>query len=119
MLLSPSPRRAVEKVLAKLWAEIIEIDEVGIHDDLSELGVDSLLATQIVSEVNDIFPLNQPLKTLFETPTVAKLVEFVLANETHPGQSDKIANVLMKIDGMSSEAINKALEEKRGERGDV
>ena len=109
----------IEKVIANLWAEIIEIDEVGIHDDFSELGGDSLAAAQIVSEVNKIFSLKQPLKILFEAPTVAKLVEFVLTNETHPGQSDKIANVLMKIDGMSSEAISKALEEKRGERGDV
>jgi amino acid adenylation domain-containing protein len=108
----------VEKVLGKLWAEIIGIDEVGIYDDFSELGGDSLAAARIVSEVNDIFSLKQPLKTLFEAPTVTKLVEFVLTNETHRGQSDKIANVLMKIDGMSSEDIRKALEEKRGERGD-
>jgi amino acid adenylation domain-containing protein len=110
---------AIEKVLTKLWAEIIEIDEVGIHDDFSELGGDSLLAAQIVSEVNNIFSLEQPLKTLFEAPTVAKLVEFVLMNEPQPGHSDKIANLLSKIDGMSSEDIGKALEEKRGKRGDV
>jgi hypothetical protein len=59
------------------------------------------------------------LQTLFEAPTVAKLVEFVLTNEKHPGHSDKVANLLIKIDGMSSEDISKALEEKRGKRGDV
>ena len=88
------PITAIEKILAKLWAEIIEIDEVGIHDDFSELGGDSVLAAQIVSEVNNIFSLKQPLQTLFEAPTVAKLVEFVLTNETQPGHSDKIANRL-------------------------
>jgi len=110
---------ATEKVLVKLWAEIIEIDEAGIHDDFSALGGDSLLAARIVSEVNNVFSLKQPLKTLFEAPTVAKLVEFVLMNETHPGHSDKVANLLMKIEGLSSEDIGKALEEKRGKRGDV
>jgi amino acid adenylation domain-containing protein len=110
---------AIEKVLAKLWAEIIEIDEVGIHDDFAELGGDSLLAAQIVSEVNSIFSLKQPLQTLFEAPTVAKLVEFVRMNEVQPGYSDKVANLLMKIEGMSSVDIAKALEEKRRERGDV
>ncbi len=110
---------AVEKALVKLWTEIMGIDNVGIHDDFSELGGDSLLAAQIVSEVNNVFSLRQPLKTLFEAPTVAKLVEFVLMNETHPGHSDKVANLLMKIEGMSSEDIGKALEEKRGKRGDV
>jgi len=108
----------LEKVLVKLWAEIIKVDDVGIHDDFSDLGGDSLVAAQIVSEVNSIFALKQPLKTLFEAPTVAKLVEFVLGNEPHPGYSDKIANLLMKIDGMSSEEIRKALEKERGKRGD-
>jgi amino acid adenylation domain-containing protein len=113
------PTTAIEKILAKQWAEIIEIDEVGIHDDFLELGGDSVLAAQIVSEINNIFSLKQPLQTLFEAPTVAKLVEFVLMNETQPGHSDNVANLLMKIEGMSSEEIEKTLEEKRGKRGDV
>jgi len=107
----------VENVLVKLWAETMGIEDIGIHDDFSELGGDSLLAAQVVSEVNGIFSLKQPLKALFQAPTVAKLVEFILANETHPGYSDKIANLLMKIDGMSFEEISKALEKERGERG--
>jgi len=114
-----APTTAIEKIIAKRWAEIIEIDEVGIHDDFSELGGDSVLAAQIVSEINNIFSLKQPLQTLFEAPTVAKLVEFVLMNETQPGHSDKVANLLIKIEGMSSEEIEKTLEEKRGKRGDV
>ncbi len=108
----------VEKVLVKLWADTMGIEDVGIHDDFSELGGDSLLAAQIVSEVNGIFSLKQPLKALFQAPTVANLVEFILANETHPGYSDKIANLLMKIDNMSFEEISKALEKERGKRGD-
>jgi acyl carrier protein len=105
---------AIEKALARLWSEIIEVDEIGIHDDFVELGGDSLLAARIVSEVNNIFPLQQPLKTLFDTPTVAKLVHFVLSNETRPGRSNTIANLIINIDGMSADEISKALEEKRG-----
>src|SRR4029077_10669838 len=114
-----APTTAIEKILAKRWAEIIEIDEGGIHDDFSKLGGDSILAAQIVSEVNSIFALKRPLQTLFEAPTVAKLVEFVLMNETQPGHSDKVANLLMKIEGMSSEEIEKTLDEKKGKRGNV
>jgi acyl-coenzyme A synthetase/AMP-(fatty) acid ligase len=108
----------VAKVLVKLWADTMEIEDFNIYDDFLELGGDSLLAAQIASEVNSIFSLKQPLKTLFEAPTVAKLVEFLLTNETSPGYSDKIANLLMKVDSMSSEEIRKALEKERGKRGD-
>jgi acyl-coenzyme A synthetase/AMP-(fatty) acid ligase/acyl carrier protein len=106
----------VEKVLAKLWADIMGIEDIGIHDDVSELGVDSLLSAQIVSRVNDTFPLKRPLNTLLEAPTVAKLSKFIIEQETLPGQSEQVANILLKIDDMSAEEINRALEEERGTR---
>jgi amino acid adenylation domain-containing protein len=112
-------RTAVEQVLVKLWAEILDTDDVGINDDFSQLGGDSLAAARIVAEINGIFPLKEPLKSLFKTPTVARLAEFILANEANPGQLDEIANVLVKIDSMSVADISKALERERGQSEDV
>ena len=112
-------RTPVEKVMVKLWAEVMGIDEVGTDDDFSELGGDSIQAAQIVSKVNNTFSLKSPLKILFEAPTVAKLVQFIVEQETNPGQSDKIANIVLKIESMSSEDIRKALEADRGTRGHV
>src|SRR4030095_13056072 len=82
----------VEKVLVKLWGEVMGLDELGIHDDFSELGGDSIQAARIVSRVNNTFSLKDSLKILFEAPTVAKLAQFIIEQETNPGQSDKIAN---------------------------
>jgi acyl-coenzyme A synthetase/AMP-(fatty) acid ligase/acyl carrier protein len=106
----------VEKVLVKLWADTMGIEDVGIHDDFSELGVDSLLSAQIVSRVNDTFPLKRPLNTLLEAPTVAKLSKFIIEQETLPGQSEQVAHILLKIEDMSAEEISRALEEERGTR---
>jgi amino acid adenylation domain-containing protein len=111
-------RTAVEAVLAKIWKEVMKLSAVGIHDDFAGLGGDSLLAAQIVSRVSDIFPLKRPVTTLFAAPTVAMLAEFVVANETYPGQSDKIANLLMKIDGSSTGETDPVRLE-RGKRGDA
>jgi amino acid adenylation domain-containing protein len=110
-------RTAVEAVLAKIWKEVMKISELGIHDDFSALGGDSLLAAQIVSRVNDIFPLKRPVTTLFAAPTVAGLAEFVSANETYPGQSDKIASILMKVGSSSTGEIDNMLRQERGKRG--
>jgi amino acid adenylation domain-containing protein len=110
---------AVEKLLVKLWGEIVGVDHVGIHDDFEELGGDSLTAAQIVSQINSLFPLKQPLNSLFNTSTIAELVAFILANETRSGQAEKIANVVMKIDTMSPEELSKELKEKRGKSGNV
>jgi amino acid adenylation domain-containing protein len=106
-----APQSALEKVLAQLWREILQREEVGIDDDFAELGGDSLLATQIVGRVNDLFALLRPVKTLFETPTVAALAAFVSAQESLPGEAERISVAVLKVAKMSSEEIAKALED--------
>jgi amino acid adenylation domain-containing protein len=111
-------RTQVEAVVARIWKEVMKIDAVGIHDDFSALGGDSILAAQIVSRVNNVFPFKRPITTLFAAPTVALLAELVSANEIYPGQSDEIANLLMKVDSRSTgEPEDGQLE--RGKRGDA
>ena len=49
-----APRTALEKVLAKHWAEILQVEQISIHDDFFASGGDSLLATDVLSHVYDI-----------------------------------------------------------------
>jgi amino acid adenylation domain-containing protein len=114
-----SANTALEKVLVKLWSEIVGVDHVTIHDNFEELGGDSLTAAQIISQINSVFPLKQPLNSLFNAPTIAELTTFILANETYHGQSETIATTFMKIDSMSQEEISESLKEKRGKSGNV
>ena len=60
-------RNAVEEVLLSFWRDALKIDSVGIHDDFTELGGDSLLGAQIAGRINDVFPLGTPLAGLFQT----------------------------------------------------
>lgn len=70
-----APRTPVETELANIWAEFLKVNEVGIHDNFFELGGHSLLATQVVSRMRKAFNRNIPLRSLFESPTVAQLAE--------------------------------------------
>jgi acyl carrier protein len=69
------PRDGVEEKIASIWRLLLRIDQVGTADNFFELGGHSLLATQLISRLNESFHLNLPLRTIFETPTVAGLAE--------------------------------------------
>ncbi|MEV6424328.1 amino acid adenylation domain-containing protein [Streptomyces sp. NPDC051662] len=67
------PRTPEEKVIADLFAELLELPAVGIHDDFFRLGGHSFLATRLVHRVNSDLGAEMSVRTVFEAPTVAGL----------------------------------------------
>jgi acyl carrier protein len=104
-----APRNPLESVLARLWCEVLQLDAIGCDDDLAALGGDSLLATRIVMQVNQMFNLTRPLKTLFATPTVAQLAAWIAAQEYSPGAAAQTARLMLEIDALTPEQIYRAL----------
>ena len=75
-----APTTSVEEKLAKIWTEVLSLDQVGIHDNFFDLGGNSLLAMQVISRIRDVFRVELALRHLFETRTLAALVDFIEKN---------------------------------------
>ena len=70
-----SPRTPREEVLAAMFADVLGIGKVSIDDSFFDMGGHSLLATRLIGRIRRTMGMELPIRTLFESPTVAQLAE--------------------------------------------
>jgi acyl carrier protein len=106
-----APRNDLESKMAEIWAESLGVNRVGIHDNFFELGGHSLLATQLNARIVKAFAVELPLRSFFESPTVAGLAALVAQKQNQPAKpyfSDSGAEAIGKsataVAGTSSPA---------------
>ena len=75
-----APRDETEAALATIWQEVLNIRQIGIHDDFFELGGHSLKAARIISRARQQHKMSLTLLDVFRFRTVARLAEFARGN---------------------------------------
>jgi amino acid adenylation domain-containing protein len=71
------PRTATERSVAALFAELLEVDVVGLDDDFFRLGGNSLIATRAIGRLQANFGVRVDVRDFFDSPTVAVLAKLV------------------------------------------
>ncbi|MFD1146969.1 amino acid adenylation domain-containing protein [Saccharothrix hoggarensis] len=87
------PTSPTEVVLAQIWAEVLGVERVGLHDDFFALGGHSMRAVAAASRVRAAFDCAIAVRELFENPTVALLaaeVERLLVEQISAMSDDEI-----------------------------
>ena len=67
------PRTPAETAIARIWADVLGIERISIHDNFFELGGDSILSIRITTRMQSAFGIHISPRTLFTSPTIAKL----------------------------------------------
>ncbi|SCG74692.1 type I polyketide synthase [Micromonospora coxensis] len=70
---SAAPRTELESTIAAVWRDGLGVAEVGVDDDFFALGGNSLVAVQLIAAMRKATGVRLPMRSLFETPTVAGL----------------------------------------------
>jgi amino acid adenylation domain-containing protein len=92
-----APRNPKEQVIAKIWAEVLGLEKVGIYDNFLELGGHSLLASLIISRLREALFVELSVGALFEFLTVASLSEKIKTSYQQ-NQSNQTLPILESID---------------------
>ncbi|MCK4258345.1 MAG: amino acid adenylation domain-containing protein, partial [Halanaerobiales bacterium] len=72
-----APRNDIEKILAEIWADVLDVKQVGINDNFFELGGQSLKAINVVSKIYKKLSVEILLGDIFKNPTISKLAEYI------------------------------------------
>ena len=105
---SEKPRNRTEQQLMDIWKEVLQISEIGIHDNFFELGGQSLLMTRVALQVRQYFEVDIPLRTFFESNTIASLAEFL--NQSSSSKIDLSKNIHFLEDAKLDSEITSCLQ---------
>jgi FkbH-like protein len=72
-----APRNEVEAALAKIWADLLRFEQVGVQDNFFNLGGTSLLAVDLFTQIEHRFGKKLPLTTLIQAPTLEQLARLL------------------------------------------
>ncbi len=75
------PRNELERQLTQIWEQVLGIQPIGIQNNFFELGGNSLLAVQMLAEVEKQCGKNLPITTLLSSPTVEDLAKVLSSLE--------------------------------------
>ena len=82
-----APRTPLEEEVAAVFSRMLDIDEVGVDDDLFELGGHSLALTRIITRLRDLHAVEIPMGHLFAAPTVAAAAGWIEAHREAAGEA--------------------------------
>jgi amino acid adenylation domain-containing protein len=101
-----APRNSIEEKLAQIWAEVLSLEQIGIHDDFFDLGGHSLAATRVISRVIAVFRLQLPIQALFDSPTVAAM-SIVISNSNKKADEENLRRLLNEVESRSAEEVQR------------
>ena len=98
-----APRTPIEERLARMWAEVLHVDEIGIYDEFIDLGGHSLAAMQIVSRIHRDFRLELSPQSFRAAFTVAQAALMVCQHVAGCNDPEEVARMLSQLESLTEE----------------
>ncbi|WP_208921566.1 non-ribosomal peptide synthetase [Streptomyces capitiformicae] len=93
-----APRTPAEAEIAELAGELLGLPAVGVHDNLFDLGLHSLLAARFAARVRESCQVEVPLRVFYEAPTVGELALRVVQLQAEGTDQDELLRLLAEVE---------------------
>ncbi len=104
-----APRTETEEELAAIVSSVLRIEKVGVYDNFFELGGHSMLGTQVMSQIQEKFGVEVPLRVLFENPTVDGIAAAITEALTQSIDEEELAGLLGDVTDLNDDDLNALL----------
>lgn len=71
----------IERVIANIWEEILNVKNIGMDDNFFDIGGHSLLIAFVIAKMEKIFAIKIPVLTIFKYPTIRSIGKFIKNGE--------------------------------------
>lgn len=92
------PSNEIEESIAGVWSQILGIGQIGINDNFNELGGNSLLVVQAISNISQIFEIELSADTFGSFPTIKTLAEYIMGLLVEDLDDSDIADLLENME---------------------
>ncbi|MRH99216.1 amino acid adenylation domain-containing protein [Kriegella sp. EG-1] len=72
-----APTNEIEELVEGIWKEVLQMDQIGIHDNFISLGGHSLAAIRVTARINSELQTNFALNKIFELPTIQEYAVYI------------------------------------------
>ncbi|MGA9769161.1 MAG: MupA/Atu3671 family FMN-dependent luciferase-like monooxygenase [Blastocatellia bacterium] len=98
-----APSTPTEKEVTEIWLKLLRIENVGVMDNFFEAGGHSLLAVQLMSQIEDRFGIELPLRDFFTAPTIKAVAERIEESLFVKSDPDKMDDMLALLETINDE----------------
>jgi hypothetical protein len=99
-----APRTELERSLAEIFAAVLHLPQVGVHDSFFQLGGNSLMANLAISRISRACSAELPRSLLFDYPSVAELATVIAQIQLEAlASTEDIDNLIAEVEGITDQ----------------
>ncbi len=83
----------MERTIAAIWSEVLDIEQTGLDQNFFDLGGHSLLLNQVAVRIRETLKVHVSLATLFERPTIRQTAAYCRAEATSVASEPQLTAV--------------------------